>query len=59
MRGMFTAAASFNQLMFAGTTTFEQPIGEWGVSHVEDMQQMFEQATTFNQPIVFLGICLV
>ena len=32
-------------------TSFNQPIGNWDVSNVENMYRMFSGATSFNQPI--------
>ena len=37
--------------MFSGATVFNQNIGSWNVSGVEDMSEMFEGATAFNQNI--------
>ncbi|MCX7744635.1 MAG: BspA family leucine-rich repeat surface protein, partial [Flavobacteriales bacterium] len=37
--------------MFAGTTNFNQPIGNWNTSNVTNMGFMFYGATNFNQPI--------
>ena len=32
-------------------TEFNQPIGNWDVSNVTDMNWMFYQASSFNQPL--------
>ena len=40
MRRMFCAAESFNQ-----------PLNNWNVSNVEDMEGMFDGAQSFNQPL--------
>jgi surface protein len=37
--------------MFAGAESFNQPIGGWDVSKVENMSSMFRSAESFNQPI--------
>ena len=37
--------------MFYGCMYFNQPIGNWDVSKVENMCQMFSGAYSFNQPI--------
>jgi surface protein len=37
--------------MFYEATAFNQPIGNWNVSNVTNMQQMFFFATSFNQNI--------
>ncbi len=37
--------------MFRDAESFNQPIGNWDVSKVEDMGRMFYRAFSFNQPI--------
>jgi len=37
--------------MFGNSKKFNQPIGEWDVSNVEDMNNMFSGSFEFNQPI--------
>lgn len=37
--------------LFAGNTTFNQPIGGWDTSNVINMGGMFQGATAFNQDI--------
>ena len=37
--------------MFAGATTFNQPLEKWDVSGVKDMAYMFNGARRFNQPL--------
>ena len=37
--------------MFNGTTSFNQPIGNWDVGNVTGMSQMFSDAIVFNQPL--------
>ena len=37
--------------MFRETSAFNQPIGQWDVSKVTNMQYMFYSASVFNQPI--------
>jgi len=36
--------------MFAGASSFNQPLNNWNVSKVTDMRWMFE-ASSFNQPL--------
>ena len=37
--------------MFNGATSFNQPLGNWDVSSVANMNNMFASAVAFNQPI--------
>jgi surface protein len=37
--------------MFYSAANFNQPIGNWDVSYVTNMESMFENATIFNQDI--------
>ena len=37
--------------MFRHATSFNQPLNDWDVSNVTDMEQMFLDATSFNQPL--------
>ena len=37
--------------MFASARSFNQPLNNWNVSNVEDMESMFNYATSFNQPL--------
>ena len=38
-------------MMFASARSFNQPLNNWNVSNVEDMESMFNYATSFNQPL--------
>ena len=37
--------------MFRGASSFNQPLNNWNVSNVKDMEGMFWIATSFNQEI--------
>jgi surface protein len=37
--------------MFAGATSFNQPLDKWDVSSVKTMRCMFQNAASFNQPM--------
>jgi len=37
--------------MFNNATSFNQPLNNWNVSNVSDMDNMFNNATSFNQPL--------
>ena len=37
--------------MFRGASAFNQPIGQWNVGNVTNMEYMFYNASAFNQPI--------
>ncbi len=39
------------EAMFAGCSTFNQPLAAWNVSRVTDMNIMFLECTSFNQPL--------
>ncbi len=66
MEGMFSAVSDFTQvgnprdkdnrrmsrlLTLPGAPSFNQPIGDWDVSSVENMSRMFFGSTLFNEPI--------
>ena len=37
--------------MFQGAESFNQPLNNWNVSNVTDMDRMFFDARSFNQPL--------
>ena len=37
--------------MFCSANSFNQPLNNWNVSKVTDMEIMFAGATSFNQPL--------
>ncbi len=37
--------------MFAGASSFNQPLNNWNVSKVMYMGSMFQNAISFNQPL--------
>ena len=37
--------------MFYNASSFNQPLNNWKVSNVTDMDSMFYEATSFNQPL--------
>ena len=39
------------KFMFWGAESFNQPLNNWNVSNVEDMEGMFAGAQSFNQPL--------
>ena len=39
------------QSMFAGASSFNQPLNKWNVSNVTDMGFMLQRAYSFNQPL--------
>jgi surface protein len=38
-------------MMFVEATSFNQPLNNWNVSKVTNMEAMFWGATSFNQPL--------
>merc|ERR1712238_577535 len=46
-----TSSATTMFRMFAGSTTFNEPIGDWNVSKVTSMVAMFDSAVTFNKSL--------
>lgn len=56
LTGTFTDAPDLSILtdisyMFAGATSFNQPLNSWSVSNVNNMFALFGSASTFNQPL--------
>ena len=39
------------RMMFGGATSFNQPLNNWNVSKVREMNCMFWNAESFNQPL--------
>jgi len=37
--------------MFSAARSFNQPLNNWNVSNVRDMNSMFDGASSFNQPL--------
>ena len=37
--------------MFQDASSFNQPLNDWNVSNVKDMDHMFVDASSFNQPL--------
>ena len=52
---VFAGPASIDEIdprsMFGGATSFNQPLNNWNVSKVREMNCMFQNATSFNQPL--------
>ncbi len=36
--------------MFANATSFNQPLSNWNIANVVNMENIFYNATSFNQP---------
>ena len=37
--------------MFKNASSFNQPLNDWNVSNVTDMELIFHDASSFNQPL--------
>ena len=52
---VFAGPASIDEIdprsMFGGATSFNQPLNNWNVSKVREMNCMFWNAESFNQPL--------
>ena len=46
-----TSAITDMSYLFAGNTTFNQPLNDWDVSNVTNLNGIFQDATAFNQPL--------